>query len=172
MVKLMEDLDPEVQQDLLAKRRSIPGWDVGCHATTEQWMAFYALLSPPAREFIVDNLLELAQTGSLCVQADHLSSMDASWAQLTEVVKLHNARVDEVTMLRERMAQLEGIIRGDVDLLALARRLEQAEHPSVIVEHPLPADTDYLPLAFDEAAAPRDRALYVVKDAPDVEDGD
>ena len=168
-VTYMDDLPEPVQEELRFTRNSIEGWAVGTHATPEQWMEFYSKLGGPARLFIIENLLHLAQQGSICEQADHASGVEASWNQLTEVVKLHNARVDEVTMLR---AHIEGLKRLVSGAESLAYIQERVDHPSAQVE--LPAEpgpnAEFLPVTFD-GELPTDRRLYVVRDAAEVEDG-
>lgn len=159
MTMLFEELPAAIQTEIITRRQQMRdqgGWEQGTHATTAQWRTYYAMLSERAQEFIVSNLLEAAQQGSLCIQADHVDGLEASWNQLTEVVKLHNARVTEVEQLKLQVARLQ----------------EREAHPVHYVEPQLPEDTDFLPVQFPEGAAPKDRALYVVKTPPTVEDGD
>lgn len=111
MATAMESLPIHVQEELVHKRAQIPGWAMNAHATPDQWMLFYNALSEEARTFVVGSLLELAQQGSFCLQAEHDGfprEVERLWEQLREVSKLHNARVDEVTMLRKRLDELEG----------------------------------------------------------------
>lgn len=169
MVTKMEDLPVEAQEELRDVRAQLMiemDWPYGTHATTEQWREYYARLRPEAQAFLVDNLLDLAQTGSVCVQADHAQLAESSYQQLRGVVDLHNARVNEVDSLRRRMAVLESIITGDPEMLARAKRLEEEAYPAQVVD----PQQDFLPVSFPNG--PKDRVLYVVKNDPEVEDGD
>ena len=108
MADPMEILPVEVQEELVRARGNVEGWAEYSRATPEQWMAYYDQLGPAARAFVVEHLLDLADQGSLCTQAQHEDMYHSFWQQLRGVTELHNARVDEVAALEAQLATVLG----------------------------------------------------------------
>ena len=124
-MRKMEDLPLPTQQELVAARRSVEGWEPMCKATPDQWMEFYDKLSPRGRYFVVEGLLEQADRGAACVQADHESMYEGFMGQLRAVTQLHNARVDECAQLRQQVEGLMRIARGEVGQERMEEILEE-----------------------------------------------
>ena len=156
----MEDLPEEVQEELVAKRTAAEeaGWSRMAYPTPQQWMAFYDDLGPDAREFLVDGMLRHAEQGAICFQADHESSVQASWEQLREVVKLYNSRVDEVAMLRDVLAR--GGLEAPEPPPAPAPDLPESE----LIRPPKGARV--IPVRFGEQT-PTGQELYIAMPAED-----
>lgn len=162
MTRALADLPPEVQADLREKRRAIPGWAEGTAATADHWMAYYTILNTPAREYLVESLLELAQRGSNCLQADHDEMAESFWVQLRGVTELHNARVDEVAMLREHVRQLREAlleVRKAEEIPDELKAAEALEHKARVLE---PGDLEMIEVNFTPNPLP-EMQLYVRK---------